>query len=109
MQYWCGVKRTANESPKIYTAENDPYFETKGRPGPARKLDPSQELLLKLMRLRLELLLDDLAFRFMTSSITASSVFITWIKLMSKELSVLIIWPDRGQSRKTLPACYRLF
>jgi hypothetical protein len=59
------------------------------------------------MRLKLGLLIDDLASRFIISSSTASSIFITWIKLMSKELSVLIIWPDRSQVRRTLPACFK--
>ena len=36
-----------------------------------------------------------------------SSVFITWIKLMSKELSVLIIWPSKQQVNNTLPACFK--
>lgn len=43
-----------------------------------------------LMKLKLALIIDDLAFRLMVSSTTASSIFITWVKLMSKELSVLI-------------------
>ena len=34
-------------------------------------------------------------------------VFITWIKLMSKELSVLIIWPSKQQVKNTLPACFK--
>ena len=105
MQYWRGVKQTTKETAKL--ADNDVYFESRGRPGPARKLDLSQELLLTLMRLRLGLLMDDLAFRFIISFPTASSIFITWIKLMSKELSVLIIWPSRAQVRRTLPACFK--
>ena len=74
---------------------------------PTRKLSPQQELLLCLMRLRLALLVDDLAFRFQISSTTVRSIFITWIKLMSKELTVLIIWPSRSQIKKTLPSCFR--
>ena len=39
---------------------------------------------------------------------TVNSIFITWIKLMSKELtSVLIVWPSRQQVKKTLPSCFR--
>ena len=75
-----------------------------GRP---RKLSLGQELLLTLMKLCLALLTEDLAFRFQVSSTTASSIFITWIKLMSRELAVLIIWPSRSQIKKTLPSCFR--
>ena len=59
------------------------------------------------MKLRLALLTIDLGFRFHVSATTVSSIFITWIKLMSKELSVLIVWPSRQQLKKTLPSCFR--
>ena len=42
--------------------------------------------LMALMRLRLELLVDDLAFRFKTSNTRVSQIWITWIKLLSEEL-----------------------
>ena len=64
---------------------------SKGRPGPQRSLSLPQEMLLTLMKLKLGLINEDLAFRFMVSVGTVSSVFITWVKLMSKELLVLII------------------
>ena len=57
--------------------------------------------------MRLALLVDDLAFRFQISSTMVSSIFITWIKLMSKELSVLIIWLIRSQIKKILPSCFQ--
>ena len=59
------------------------------------------------MKLRLALLTVDLGFRFHVSATTVSSIFITWAKLMSKELSVLIVWPSRQQVKKTLPSCFR--
>ena len=59
------------------------------------------------MKLRLALLTVDLGFRFLVSATTVSSIFITWAKLMSKELSVLIVWPSRQQVKKTLPSCFR--
>ena len=45
----------------------------------------------------------DVAFRFKVTSDTVSSIFITWITLMAKELGVSIIWPSRTQFRNTLP------
>ena len=79
MQYWRGPKQTAREAPKT-----NPFF-SKSRPGPTRKLTLEQEFLLTLMKLKLGLIHEDLAFRFMISATTVSSVFITWIKLMSKD------------------------
>ncbi|KXJ11353.1 hypothetical protein AC249_AIPGENE26518 [Exaiptasia diaphana] len=101
MQYWRGPKQTGKEAPKA------PVVGTKGRPGPGRKLDLQQEFLLTLMKLKLGLINEDLAFRFMVSSTTVSSVFITWVKLMSKELSVLIIWPSKQQVKSALPSCFK--
>ena len=66
--------------------------------GPARKLSLLQELLLTLIKIRLKLLNDDLAFRFQIFNGKVSQIFLTWIKLLSKELSVLVIWPSRHNS-----------
>lgn len=46
------------------------------------------------MKLRLALVTVDLGFRFHVSASTVSSVLIMWVKHMSKELSVLIVWPS---------------
>ena len=105
MQYWRGPKQTTREAPQDHC---DPGIGLpKCRPGPGRKLDLEQEFLLTMMKLKLGLINEDLAFRFMVSSTTVSSVFITWIKLMSKELLVLIIWPSKQQVKNTLPACFK--
>ena len=45
--------------------------------------------------------------RFNISVGTASSIFIAWVKLLSQELSWLIIWPSRPQIRSALPNCFR--
>lgn len=105
MQYWRGPKQTTREAPQDHS---DPGIGLpKCRPGPGRKLDLEKEFFSTIMKLKLDLINEDLAFRFMVSSTTASSVFITWIKLMSKELSVLIIWPSKQQVKNTLPACFK--
>ena len=59
------------------------------------------------MKLRLGLMLKDLAFHFQVSPGKVLQIFITWIKYLSKELSVLIIWPSAGQIKSTLPNCYK--
>ena len=106
MQYWRGAKQTQREQLKEPSAIQQYAGRSDIRVGPPRKLSLEQELLLTLLKLRLALLLEDLAFRFEISTCTTSSILITWIKLCSKELSVLIIWPTRGQVNKTLPNCF---
>ena len=75
---------------------------------PARKLTLEQEFLLVLMRLRLGLLVEDLAFRFCVSAGKVSQIVITWVIFLSKELKSLIIWPSRARIRSTLPDCFKL-
>ena len=75
--------------------------------GPSRKLSLETELFLVLMKLRLDLLQTDLAYRFDVSPGKVSQIFITWIKLLSKQLGVFIIWPSKSQVRKTLPQCFK--
>ena len=107
MQYWRGATQTQKEYRKEPSATQQYGGRSDTRVGPPRKLSLEQELLLTLMKLRLALLLEDLSFRFEISTGTTSSILVTWIKLCSKELSVLIIWPTRGQIKKTLPNCFR--
>ena len=53
------------------------------------------------------LLVDDLAFRFKITCSQVSCIFTTWIKLLLRELGVLIAWPSKAQVKKTLPYCFR--
>ena len=91
MQYWRDAKQTEKEAPQCYTFSTVCWYCIKVVH--QRKLPLKQKILLTLMKLHLALLTEDLAFRFQVSSATASSIIITWIKLISKELSVLIIGP----------------
>ena len=84
----------------------DPLLLPISNDGPARKLSLEQELLLTLMKIRLNLLNDDLAFRFQISNGKVSQIFITWIKLLSKELPVLVIWPSR-RYQNVLRNCFQ--
>ena len=118
MSYWEGPKRTSLLQNNQINDRLDSVEETPVLPehetfplkrGPSRKLSNEQELLMTLMKLRLGLLTDDLAFRFQVSSTRVSQIFITWIRILSRELSCLIIWPSRGQIHKTLPHYYKRF
>ena len=106
MQYCRGGKQRAKEAPQSPSPFELATGFAKGRPGPERRLRLEQEFLLTQNE-TLALLTIDLGFRFHVSATTVSSIFITWIKLMSKELSVLIVWPSRQQVKKTLPSCFR--
>ena len=48
-----------------------------------------------------------LTFQFQMSNDKVSQIFITWIKLLSKQLSVLVIRSSRRQIRATLPECFK--
>ena len=106
MQYWRGAKQTQKELVKAPSTFQEFAGKSGSRTGPPRKLSLEQEFLLTLMKLRLALLVDDLAFRFSVSTGTTSSVLVTWIKLCSKELSVLIIWPTRAQIKIPFPVVF---
>ena len=62
-----------------------------------------------MMRLRLGLLVHDLASRFQISDSLVSSIFITWIKLMRLELSHLIVWPAKHVIKERLPLYFKRF
>ncbi|CAB3991527.1 THAP domain-containing 11, partial [Paramuricea clavata] len=106
MKYWEGVKRSSGverEEPNQQRIDtiilSNVYAEGSvlpiNKPGPQRKTTLEQEFLLTVMRLRLGLLIKDLAFRFQISTTRVSQIWITWVKLLSKELRHLIIWPSK--------------
>jgi len=62
-----------------------------------------QEFLLTMMRLRLNLPFQDLAYRFNISKSTASRTFDKWIDVVATVLKLLIEWPNREELQKTMP------
>ena len=109
LKYWQGPKRTScapndNKTNAILSSTKckNSVVPPLGKRGPERKLSLEQEYLLILMRLRLGLLIKELAFRFQVSSTRLFQIWITWIKLMSMELRNLIIWTSKGQVFATL-------
>jgi len=81
MVYWKGIN----------TAENKYLAQPKR--GPARSLSLENELLVMLMKLKLNLTDDFLAFLFTVSSSLTSSIVSTRIPLLSLELKSVIYWP----------------
>ena len=111
MTYWDGCKKTLlpDRTPTELTnlLASPEYNVLPLKNGPNRKLSLEQEFLLTMMRFRLGLLTDDLAFRFQVSSGKVSQILITWIKLLGKELSCLIVWPSKSRVTATLPYCFK--
>ena len=70
-------------------------------------LTPFQQLMITLMRLRLGLSGQDLAYRFRVSSATISRTFTHVIDVVYHQLKPLIIWPDRDALKKTMPMEFR--
>ena len=70
-------------------------------------LTPFQQLMITLMRLRLGLSGQDLAYRFRVSSAIISRTFTHVIDVVYHQLKPLIIWPDRDALKKTMPMEFR--
>ena len=83
---------------------------TKAR-GPRRKLTPEDELLLTLIRLRLGLLHEDIAFRFGIAVSTVNDIVTTWIQFIYHQFNRLrsSMFPSRKKIQKHLPKSFRKF
>ena len=69
-------------------------------------LDRFQEFVIVLMKLRLNMPLQDLAYRFKVSHCTVSRIFSSWLVVMDIRLFPLISWPEREQLWRTMPQCF---
>ncbi|XP_033641398.1 uncharacterized protein LOC117301485 isoform X2 [Asterias rubens] len=76
-------------------------------PSYCKCLNLKDQLLLVLMKLRLDLAFNDIAGRFQISRSSASKIFHLWMKHMSVQLKPLINWPDRQTLRRTLPKTFK--
>ncbi|XP_071392573.1 uncharacterized protein [Centroberyx affinis] len=71
------------------------------------QLDPTDQLLLTMMKLRLNLLQEDLAERFSVSQSVVSRVLSYWIDLMEENMREYIPWLPREIIRATMPQCFK--
>ena len=71
-----------------------------------QSLDRFQELVIVLMKLRLNVPFQDLAYRFMVSLSTVSRIFSSWLTVMDTRLYSLVFWPEREQLWRTMPMCF---
>lgn len=99
MHYWRGLKNTSKNLCFVRDLRNNNL----------RALTLEQELLVTMMRLKVGLLVHDLAFRFNVTEGLISTVFFTWIRLFSKKLSWLITWPERHIIKRNLPSMFRKY
>ena len=62
-----------------------------------------QEFVMVLIKLRLHVPLQDLAFRFGVSLSTVSRTFTSWLTVIDVRLSPLIRWSERDELWRTMP------
>lgn len=74
---------------------------------PKFALSAADQFLLAMMKLRLSVPLQNLSYRFHIGITVVSNIFHRWLDVMSRELKQLIVWPDRGIIRETLPECFK--
>ena len=60
-----------------------------------------------LLKLRLDVPSQDLAYRFGISAATISRIFSSCISVMDTRLSPLIHWPERAEIWSTMPECFQ--
>ena len=70
------------------------------------KLTKKELFSMVLMRLKLGLLEQDLAYRFGISQASVSRILHKWLSILATRLSFLVTWPRREELRKILPACF---
>ena len=66
-----------------------------------------QEVIMTVMKLRLSMPFQDLAYRFGISRPTVSRIFNLWMAAMDVRLTPLIIWPEREDLWRKMPQCFQ--
>lgn len=79
------------------------------KPGPKRKVCLEDELLMCLMKLRLNLSHEFLASMFKVSPSLVSSIVSTWICLLALELKPILHWPSDVQLLQYYPDCFKKY
>lgn len=72
-----------------------------------RTLPPLEEFFLTLVRLRLGLMEQDLAYRFGISQSTVSRITTTWINLLYLKLKEIPLWMPKGLVHATMPQQFK--
>ena len=69
--------------------------------------DVFEQTTMTLMRLRLNLGIRDLGYRFGVHESTVSQYFNKWVDVLAVKLAVFIKWPDRDELQKTMTTDFR--
>lgn len=87
----------------------NPEKSPKKKSGPNRKMDPMNELFLTLVRLRVGLTMQDLAYRFGISQTMVSTIVITWVQFLYKKFYAIRdqVFPPQSVMSKLKPKCFR--
>lgn len=103
---------TANNLSRLYTGVNSDVFWTLvqcmkqfGQDGISMPV--ADQILMTLMKLKLNLLHADLSVRFGVSSSFVSKTIAYWITTLAHHLTDLIIWLPREVIRSTMPECFK--
>ncbi|XP_061195756.1 uncharacterized protein LOC133203982 [Saccostrea echinata] len=94
MVYWRGSSSTPEE---------------RSRTRRCMALEPIDQFLATLMRLKVGLYVQDMAERFGVSTGTFSQYFATWVCLLYKELKELNPFPSRDIIQRNMPSCFHSF
>ncbi len=73
----------------------------------SRTLTPKDEFFLVLVRLRLGLMEQDLAYRFEISQSTVSRIISTWINFLYLKFKEIPMWPPRDLVRANMPKQFK--
>ena len=79
------------------------------KPHKCKTLTQENHLLLVLMKLKVGLLHTDLACRFSLSLSNVSHIYKSWITILSEELEMFLVWPERDDLRRNLPESFPNF
>ena len=69
---------------------------------------PTLSKFLTLMKLKLNMPMQDLAYRFGISLPTVSRIFLAWMVVLDVQLAPLIRWPEREDLWRTMPQCFQV-
>ena len=72
-----------------------------------KKISPSDELLMVLLRLQLNLCIEELSYRFGITSSTVSDIFQKWIEMMFIHLNFLIKWTTKESAHTNMPQLFK--
>ena len=104
------MNKIKNKIPKLQYYQGEKLLKKtfqKKKSGRKPSLSPENCLFLNLLRLRVGLPEQDIAFRFGISQALVSRILVTWISFLAHKLSCLIYWPERGDVHKYYPQCFQ--